>query len=70
MTIRQAKESGFTHKGVMYGFIKVFCKNVDDFEPIITGTNFLYDSILFIISFIDEVLNISESFSVDNLESI
>lgn len=70
MTIRQAKGSGFTHKGVMYGFIKVFCKNVDDFEPIITGTNFLYDSILFIISFIDEVLNISESFSVDNLESI
>ena len=70
MTIEQAKENGFTHKGVMYGFIKVFCKDVDDFEPVITGTNFLYDNILLIISFIDGLLNISEGFSVDSLESI
>ena len=70
MTIKQAKENGFTHKGVMHGFIKVFCKDVDDFEPVITGTNFLYDNMLFIISFIDGILNISDSFSVKNLEQI
>ena len=40
MTKKKAKELGFTHYGKTYGFIKIYAKDVDSYEPEITGTNF------------------------------
>lgn len=70
MTIKEAKENGFTHKGIMYGFIKVYAKDLNDFEPQITGVNLLYDCILFVVSYIDCIFELSDNFSLQNIEQI
>lgn len=70
MTKQEAKENGFTHKGVMYGFINVYVKDAEEFEPSITGTNMFYDTLLFLISSVDVALELSDGFFIDNLEQI
>lgn len=40
MTDAEAKHAGFTHKGLAYGFIKVYAKDID-FKPTVTRRNLI-----------------------------
>ena len=53
MTHKKAKEMGFTHEGLMYGFIKVYGADTDQIEPIISEKNWLYGILLDIFTFVD-----------------
>lgn len=70
MTITEAKENGFTHKGMMYNFIKVYCKDVDTFEPTITGVSFIHDKLLLIVTYLDSFFLASDAFEIKNLQQI
>jgi hypothetical protein len=62
MTKQEAKNNGFTHKGVMYDFIPVYC--TDDFEPNVTGINMFWDKILELTIRLDLFIGISEGFDI------
>jgi len=70
MTKQEARDNSFTHRGLMYGFIRVYVKDTEDFEPQITGTNVFYDTLLLLISTVDVALGLSDGFLIDRLEEI
>ena len=70
MTKKKAKKLGFTHYGKTYGFIKIFAKDIESFEPEITGTNVFWNILLEIFSEIDMALNLSDGFTMEVTELI
>lgn len=65
MTIQQAREKGFTHIGTTYGFIKIYGKDIDTYEPDITGVNWFWNLLLEIVSEIDVKFELSDGFNMD-----
>jgi len=65
MTIQKAKESGFTHIGTTYGFIKIYAKDVQTEEPDITGVNWFWNLLLEIVSDIDVTFEINDGFYME-----
>ena len=64
MTIQQAREKGFTHIGTTYGYIKIYGKDIDTYEPDITGVNWFWNLLLEIVSEIDVKLELSDGFNM------
>lgn len=70
MTKKEAKKEGFTHVGKIYKIIKIYIKDIDSLEPEIVGINLIYDSLLMLISTLDTLFNLSDSFSIEIIENI
>lgn len=64
MTNEEAKDQGFTHSGIMFGFIPVYLAffGGDEFEAM--GKTKFYDVLLNIFTGVDTALNLGYSFQV------
>lgn len=75
MTIQKAKESGFTHIGTTYRFIKIYAKNVNADEPEITRVNWFWNYLLGVFTDVDVTFEINDGFymevvSIDDIITI
>lgn len=63
MTKLEAKEKGYTHNGLMYGFIPIYLKHVDLHMDVV-GKNKFWDVLVDIFLFIDNLFNMSDGYYI------
>lgn len=64
MTREQAKEQGFTHSGFMFEKIPVFIEFFYDDSFRAVGKTKLYDAILHVLLFIDDLFQLGKGFEI------
>lgn len=68
MNIKTAKEKGFTHIGYTYNVIKIYAKDVDSYNPDITGINWFNNLLLEIATWLDINLQLNDGFYIEVTE--
>ncbi len=63
MTKLEAKQSGYTHNGLMYGFIPIYIKH-DYWDIDVVGKNRFLDLILDVFIFVDNIFSMTDGFCV------
>lgn len=68
MNIKAAKDKGFTHVGHIYNVVKIYAKDVDSYNPDITGVNWFNNILLEIATWLDINLQLKDGFYMEVTE--